>query len=90
MEHVLSGYKYGAWDKVLEFMDFRKSVFSSLQSPLLKVEESLLEFTKEANSHDVSLFVSLSCIQYSVLIFSLLIIFCVALKFRLHKKTTSK
>ncbi|CAG7817252.1 unnamed protein product [Allacma fusca] len=50
MEFVISAYKYGSWEKILEFMEFRDIILNSVQFGLLKVERQLLEYSKCASS----------------------------------------
>jgi N-terminal acetyltransferase B complex non-catalytic subunit len=50
MEHILSAYKYGSWEKILEFMDFRTILLRSGQFATVKVERRLLEYHRDAGS----------------------------------------
>ena len=45
MEFVISAYKYGSWEKIVEFMEFRDLLLNSVQFGLLKVERQLLEYS---------------------------------------------
>jgi len=54
-EHILSSYKFGSWEKILEFMDFRKLLLRSAQFASVRIERRLLEYNKDAKSREESI-----------------------------------
>ena len=46
---MISAYKYGSWEKIVEFMEFRDLLLNSVQFGLLKVERQLLEYSRNTS-----------------------------------------
>lgn len=51
MDFIISAYRCGSFDKVIEFINLRQRLSSSQHNALLTVEQALIELLVEPSSH---------------------------------------